>query len=138
MRKGRESTTLRGMKGAEDIESYLMRIGLPFEQIGPDMWNIKAEHENLVVSIAGPVLVFRTKIMDLPGGNREPLFEALLRLNTTELVHGAFGIEDRAIVITNALELENLDYNEFSAVIDDFTLAVSKHYPTLSKFRAAA
>jgi hypothetical protein len=126
------------MKGSEDIESYLLKMGMPFDQIAPDMWNIKAEHENLVVSIAGPVVVFRTKVMDLPPSNREALYEALLRLNTTEMVHGAFGIEDSAIVITNALEIENLDFNEFSAVVDDFTLAVSKHYPTLSRFRSAA
>ena len=115
-----------------------MKIGLPFEALAPGMWNIKAEHENLVVSIAGPVVVFRTKVMDLPPGNREPLYEALLRLNTTDMVHGAFGIEDSSIVIVNALEMENLDFNEFSAVVDDFTMAVSKHYSTLSKFRAAA
>jgi hypothetical protein len=126
------------MKGQEDIESYLLKIGLPFEPIAPGMWNIKAEHENLVVSIAGPVVVFRTKVMDLPAANRESLYETLLRLNTTEMVHGAFGIEDKSIVIVNALALENLDFNEFSDVVDDFTLAVSKHYPTLSKFRPAA
>jgi hypothetical protein len=84
------------------------------------------------------VVVFRTKVMDLPDGNREQLYETLLRLNTTDMVHGAFGIEEKSIVIVNALELENLDYNEFSAVIDDFGLAVSKHYPTLSRFRPAA
>ena len=126
------------MKGKEDLESYLLKMAMPFEQIGPDMWNIKADHENLVISIAGPVVVFRTKVMDLPPANREPLYETLLRLNTTDMVHGAFGIEEASVVIVNALELENLDYNEFSAVIDDFTLAVSKHYPTLSRFRAAA
>ena len=127
------------MKGKEDLESYLLKMALPFEQIGPDMWNINADHENLVISIAGPVVVFRTKVMDLPeGGQREKLYETLLRLNTTDMVHGAFGIEDKSVVIVNALELENLDYNEFSAVIDDFGLAVSKHYPTLSRFRPAA
>jgi hypothetical protein len=126
------------MKGHEDIESYLLKIGLPFDVIGPGMWNIRAEHENLVVSLAGPVVVFRTKIMDVPITNREAFYEMLLRLNTTDLVHGAFGIEDNSIVIVNALELENLDFNEFSTVVDDFTLAVSKHYPTLSKWRPAA
>ena len=126
------------MKGTNDIESYLLKIGMPFEALGPEMWNIKADHENLVVSIAGTIVVFRTKVMDVPGENRERLFETLLRLNTTDMVHGAFGIEDQAVVIVNALELENLDFNEFSAVIDDFGMAVSKHYPTLSKFRAAA
>jgi Tir chaperone protein (CesT) family len=126
------------MKGQEDIESYLLKIGLPFDAIAPGMWNIRAEHENLVVSMTGPLVVFRTKIMDVPTSNREAFYEMLLRLNTTEMVHGAFGIEDSAIVIVNALELENLDFNEFSAVVDDFTLAVSKHYPTLSKWRPAA
>ena len=128
----------RAMKGKEDIESYLLKMALPFEQIGPDMWNVKPEHENLVISIAGPVVVFRTKVMDLPDGNREALYETLLRLNTTDMVHGAFGIEDKSIVIVNALELENLDFNEFSAVVDDFSLAVSKHYPTLSSSGRAA
>jgi hypothetical protein len=126
------------MKGTEDIDSYLLKYAVPYEQIGPEMWNVKADHENMVVSIAGPLVVFRTKVMDLPEGSREALYETLLRLNTTDMVHGAFGIEGKSIVIVNALELENLDYNEFSAVLDDFMLAVSKHYPTLSKFRAAA
>ena len=126
------------MKGKEDIESYLLKIGMPFEQIGGDMWNIKADHENLVISIAGPVVVFRTKVMDLPERNREPFYETLLRLNTTEMVHGSFGIEGTSVVIASALEMENLDYNEFSAVIDELGMAVSKHYPTLSKFRPAA
>jgi hypothetical protein len=126
------------MKDSNDIESYLMKIDLPFEAIGPGMWNVKADHENLVISLAGTIVVFRTKVMEVPKANRESLFETLLRLNTTDMVHGAFGIEGDAIVIVNALEVENLDFNEFSAVVDDFTMAVSKHYPTLSKFRAAA
>jgi hypothetical protein len=128
------------MKGPEDIESYLLRGGLPFENLSPGIWNVKTEHEkeNLLVSIAGPVVVFRVKLMELPRANREALFETLLRFNTTELIHGAYGIENEAVVVVSALPLENLDYNEFQSVIDDITLAVSKHYPTLSKFRAAA
>lgn len=127
------------MKSREDIESYLMKTGLPYEQLGADLWNVRPEgNENLLISIAGPVVVFRIKVMDLPVGSREKLYEALLRLNTTEMVHGAFGIESSAVVITDALQLENLDFNEFQAVIDDFAMAISKHYPVLSKFRVAA
>ena len=136
--RGRIDYAAEAMKGPDDIESYLLKLGMPFEGIGPGMWNIKSEHENLVVSITGPLVVFRTKVMDVPTANRERLFETLLRLNTTEMVHGAFGIESESIVIVNALEIENLDFNEFGAVVDDFTMAVSKHYPALSKFRAAA
>jgi hypothetical protein len=127
------------MKSREDIESYLIRIGLPYDQLGPEMWNIRPQgNENLLVTIAGPVVVFRVKVMDLPGGNREPLYAALLRLNATEMVHGAFGVEGEAVVITYALQLENLDFNEFQGAVEDITLAIGKHYPALSKFRAAA
>jgi len=129
----------RIMKSREDIESYLLKTGLPHEPLQPELWNVKPEgNENLLITIAGPVVVFRIKVMDLPPGPREKLYETLLRLNTTDMVHGAFGIEANAVVITHALALENLDFNEFQAVIDDVSLAISKHYPVLSKFRVAA
>lgn len=126
------------MKTAADIESYLIRLGTPFDQIGGEMWNVTAEHENVVISLAGPLLVFRTKVMDVPSKNREALFEQLLSLNTTDLVHGAFGIEGKSVVLNHALELENLDYNEFSAVVDDFSMSLNKHYAALTKFREPA
>jgi hypothetical protein len=131
----------RNMKSREDIESYLIKTGLPYEQLQPELWNIKPEgNENLLISIAGPVVVFRIKVMDLPpqGQSREKLYETLLRLNTTDMVHGAFGVEGNAVVITDALQFENLDFNEFQAVIDDVSMAIGKHYPVLSKFRVAA
>jgi len=127
------------MKTAEDIESYLLKLGMPYEQPKPGLWLLRVESaENLAVSIAGPVVAFRMKVMDQPKGSREELFRTLLQLNTSEMVHGAFGLEGEAVVIVHALALENLDYNEFAAVIDDMALAVNKHYERLSKFRTAA
>ncbi len=41
-------------------------------------------------------------------------------------------------MLGSALALENMDFNEFQAVIDDMGMAVSKQYPVLSKFRAVA
>ncbi len=127
------------MKSREDIESYLIKLGLPYEQLGPELWNVRPQDkENLLVTIAGPVVVFRVKVMDLPPRNREALYSALLTLNATEMVHGAFGVEGEAVVISHALQLENLDYNEFQAAVEDITMSIGKHYPQLSKFRAAA
>jgi hypothetical protein len=123
------------MKSAEDIESYLLKVGFPHEPIKPGIWVLKLDgHENLAVSMAGPVVAFRLKVMDLPAAGREQLYRTLLTLNTNEMVHGAFGLEGDAVVIVHALELENLDFNEFQAVVDDMTMAISKHYPFLSRF----
>ena len=49
-------------------------------------------------------------------------------------MHGAFGIEGEAIVIVDALELENLDFNEFQAIVDDMSIAVTKHHPNLTRY----
>jgi hypothetical protein len=125
------------MKTAEDIESYLLKIGVPNEQVKPGFWLLKVEGcENFVVSLAGPVVVFRVKVMDLPGADREALYRELLSLNTSAMVHGAFGLEGDAVVIAHALELENLDLNEFQAVIDDISMAISKQYPILARWSA--
>lgn len=127
------------MKTREDIESYLLKMGVAYEDLGGELWRLRLDGiENLMVSLAGPVVVFRLKLMDVPSTQREALFEILLRLNTTELFHCAFGIEGNAIVIGGALELENMDFNEFQAVVDNISMAVSKQYPVLSKYRTTA
>ncbi len=123
------------MKTIEDIESYLLRAGLPYEPVQPGLWLVQlGDYGRLAVSLAGPVVAFRVKVLDTPKQGREDLFRTLLQLNTTEMVHGAFGLEGEAVVIVDALELENLDFNEFQAVLDDMSMAVSKHHPNLSRY----
>lgn len=122
------------MKSAEDVESYLLRIGVAHETVHPGFWLVKTDGPPLAVSLAGPVLAFRLKVMDLPRTGKEELYKTLLQLNTTEMVHGAFGLEGEAVVIVHALELENLDLNEMQAVIDDMSMAVAKHQPSLAHF----
>jgi len=131
---GQGSTNLRRMKTAEDVESYLLRMGVPYETVNAGIWLVKTDGPPLAVSLAGPVVAFRVKVMDLPKSGREELYRTLLSLNTNEMVHGAFGLEGENVVIIHALELENLDLNEFQAVIDDMSMAVAKHQPNLSRF----
>ena len=127
------------MRTADDIESYLLKTGIPNEQIRPGMWALNFEGtETIIISLAGPVLVFRVKVMDVPKQDREAFYAALLALNTTDMVHGAYGVEGDSVVLVHALELENLDFNEFQAVIDDISLAIAKHFPALSRWRPAA
>jgi hypothetical protein len=128
------------MKNAEDIESYLVNMEAQYEAVGDGIWVIKDIGPGLVLSIADSVLVFRMKVMEVGGVDtrrREELFRKLLELNAEEMLHGAYGLESGgAVVVTDALPLENLDYNEFQATVDDIGLAVRNHYPELSSFIA--
>ena len=127
------------MKTAEDIESYLIQMNAPYESVGEGIWLIKETGPDMVISMAESVLVFRVKVMAAeraPKERREELYRTLLELNASEMIHGAYGLEEQAVVVTAALQLENLDYNEFQSTLDDLGLAVSNHYPTLSKIVA--
>ncbi len=128
------------MKTAADVQAYLLKMELPYEEPRENTWMVTGLDglDNLVITLAGPVLVFRVKVMDIPARHREELFRTLLELNATEMMHGAYGIEGESVVIMDALQLENLDYNEFAATVDDITLAVASHHGRLAKFLEAA
>ena len=123
-------------KTTEDIQSYLLKMDLRSEEPREGTWLLSGLDgiDKIVITLAGPVVVFRVKILDIPRHNREDLFRTLLELNASEMMHGAYGIEGDAIVICDALQLENLDYNEFAATIDDITLAVASHHNRLAKY----
>jgi hypothetical protein len=129
------------MRSREDIESYLDRAEVQYEVVGDDsMWLVRDPSfgENIAVKAAGPLLLFRVKVLELAQvSDKRALYEELLKLNATDLVHGSYGISEEAVVLTCTLELENLDYNELQAVIDDFSLALANHYEKLTKFRVA-
>ena len=127
-------------KGTEDIRVYLKKMGLRFDEAREGTFVVSGLDgiDKIVITLAGPVLVFRVKVMDVPRHQREDLFRTLLELNASEMMHGAYGVEGDAIVISDALQLENLDFNEFAATIDDISLAVASHMGRLAKFREAA
>lgn len=126
------------MKTAQDIEGYLIKMGVSFDEIGKNTWMIRdAEDavENLVVTLNEPIIVFHVKLMDIPSGtDRLRLFEELLRLNATEMLHGAYGLQGNAVVATDTLQAENLDFNEFQASVDALNLSITSHYRRLAPF----
>jgi hypothetical protein len=127
------------MKSAEDIESYLIQMDAHYENVEKGFWLVKGQGPDIVVNIAGPVVVFRVKVLDaekIPKEKREEFYRKVLEFNSGEMLHGAYGLEDNSLVVTDALELENLDYNEFQATMDDMSMAVSNHYKTLAGLAA--
>ena len=123
----------------EDVESFLLRMGLEFEEIGREMWVVQGSSDGarLVVNYAPPLLVLRTKVLDTPNDQQRcgELYRRLLELNAMDMVHGAYGVEEGDVIISDALELENLDFNEFQASVDSLQMAVASHYEDLAAYR---
>lgn len=127
------------MSNNERVESFLIDVELPYEKLDDGIWVVVNDQdlgENLVVYVADSVLSLRMKVFDLPESPSPALLSRLLELNASSVVHGAFGIENSAVVLVGALEIENLDLNEFQALLDSFSLALSTHYDELSQLLA--
>ena len=85
------------MVSREDLESFLIRMDLNFEEVDDGMYLTRGEDgPPVVVHHADNLLLIRMKVMDMPEENELSLdlYRTLLELNATEVVHGAYGIED--------------------------------------------
>ena len=122
------------MATREDIERYLIQLEHPHEAVKENMWIIR-EAANIVVTYEPPLVIFRTKLMEVPEQGREAFFKLLLELNASQMIHGAYGIENDNVVLIDTLEAENLDFNEFQATLDALSLAIVQDYQTLRPFR---
>ena len=129
------------MASRDDLESFISRLDdtVPSEEVETGIWVLTPGEDSapIVVSFDHPVVVFRVRVMDLPGAgtNRNELMQKLLELNAEGLVHGSYGIEGTQIVLTDALQLENLDFNEFQASVDSITMALASHMSALAPFQ---
>jgi Tir chaperone family protein CesT len=129
------------MISREDVQSWLERLAggrLEIRELEPNLWLVRTEEgSELVVHYAPPVVILRMRVMELPGQEprRSELFRQLLELNARELIHGSYGLEGDHIVLTDALELADLDFSEFEASFDSITLALATHLGALAPYR---
>jgi Tir chaperone protein (CesT) family len=122
------------MATRDDIEHYLIQIGYTYESVEAHMWVIR-NTANIVVTLEPPLVLFRMKLMELPNKRREEFFKLLLEINTSDMIHGAYGIEDNNVVLIDTLQAENLDYNEFQATLEALMLSSTQDYQKLKAFR---
>lgn len=131
------------MTSRDDIEGYIDRIGAEgvlAKEVKPGLWVLQPGESGpeVVVHFNPPVVVLRVRVMKLPKGVKQSdLYRHLLELNAKDLVHGSYGVDGDDVVLSDALELENLDFNEFQASFDSLTVALASHLSTLAPFRAA-
>lgn len=114
----------------EDLESFLIRMDAEHQELEEGMYLVRTRSEGLpiVLNYSPPLLLLRLKVMDLPAemGSLE-LFRTLLELNATDVVHGAYGLEDGELILSDTLELDNLDFEEVQASVESIQLAASGH-----------
>jgi hypothetical protein len=124
---------------AENVESMLFRSGAPFDQIDPTTWVLRLENNHrsrVIVKIAEPIVLFSVPLgtLDDSIGNRESLYRRLLEFNA-DFMHSAYAIEGERVVLSGALQTENLDANEFQAIIDDLTMTLDQHLDKLADWK---
>jgi hypothetical protein len=129
----------------EEAEGFLDRLtadGASYSEVEPGLWVVKPGGEldfDVVVNYSPPVLLLRVKVMTLPS-DREALAtlsRRLLELNASDLIHGSYGIEEDSIVLTEALELSHLDFEEFLAAYESMLVALASHLRELGTYREA-
>lgn len=124
------------MTSKEDLESYLLRMGVEYEELEENMWLIKPQNSaGVVVNFTPPVVLLRLKVMELPRGAGDtvaPFYRRLLELNASDIVHGSYGIEENDVVLSDALELEDLDYTELRSSYESMVMAASSHVSELA------
>ncbi len=129
------------MATVEDVQAYLERLGdgASADEVEPGLWVLSPEGGGgqIVVNFAPPVVVLRVNVMELPEdpSQRNALMKRLLELNATELLHGSYGIEESRVVLTEALQIEHLDFSELQASVDSITMALGSHLAALASYK---
>lgn len=124
----------------EDLESFLIRMDADYDELDEGMYLVRTKSEGLpiVLNYSPPLLLLRLKVMDLDGRGSEELYRTLLELNATDVVHGAYGIEDGELIMSDTLELATLDFEEVQASVESIQLAASGHMGRIREIAAAA
>jgi hypothetical protein len=125
------------MRTERDVEAYLLHMNRRFHavegQAGTFLVEAGAGLPPIAVRVDPPLVVVRVHIGEAARGADEAAFyRRLLELNARELVHASYGIDHGLVVLSNALELENLDYNELEATMDEIDLALAQQLAGLA------
>jgi hypothetical protein len=128
-----------GMRTVKDVEAYLGRLNRRFSAVDGESGTYLVQSSEkmppVVVRVDPPLVVVRVHIGDVKGDvqSNAAVFQKLLQLNAKALVHTSFGLEDNRIILSSALELENLDYNEIEATLDEIDLTLAQQVPALAE-----
>jgi hypothetical protein len=125
---------------ADDVEAQLDRLDRRYERLddGTILVRIGPGQAPAAIRLSAPVLVVQVEFGPVPKDPEKQrlVFRKVLELNTSDLVHAAYGVASETLVLTAALELVSLDPNELEAVLSDFDLALAEHTGALRQLVA--
>jgi len=120
------------------IEQYLIDLMYTYQQVDSNLWLLDDEEHSLqgvAIIQAEPLVIIRVEVMEAPRQNTLEFYTKLLELNASDVIHGAYALENGKIVLIGTMEYNTMDYADFRAALDAFSLALTQHYPILSKYR---
>ena len=123
------------MRTASDVEAYLVQMNRRFRTVDdqPGTFLVESGSTPVAVRVDPPLVVVRVHMGEADGAADPAIFyRKLLELNAKELVHSSYGIDEGRVVLSSALELENLDFNELQATMDEIDLAMAQQLPVLA------
>ena len=124
------------MRSEKDVEAYLLRLNRRFATVeGKSPTFVLESTEGLppiALRVDPPVVVIRVHIGEVSDMANAELFRKLLELNAKSLMHSSYGLEGSTIVLASGLELENLDFNELEATLDEIDVALAQQVPVLA------
>ncbi len=127
------------MRSVQDVEAYLEKMNRRFtpveDQPGTFLVQGGGNMPATALRVDPPLVVLRVHVGDIDGDAAQngELYEKLLTINAKSLIHVSFGLEDGKIVLASALELENLDYNELQAALDEIDVTLAQQVGKLAE-----
>lgn len=118
----------------EKIDSFLIQMDLPVQQLREGMWRVDDPSDEvppMVISHDPPIVYLRLKVMDVPETGREQLYERLLLLNASGVAFGAYAVENGEVFLIDTLPSETMDLSELQSSIESLILAAGQHYRDL-------
>lgn len=126
----------------EDVENYLMELGRAYEladgskkEEGSATILLRAPNgTTIAVRVSPPIVAVNVSIGPAPtdAAHKLALYQRLLELNASDLMHVAYGLENGKIVLSTGLALDNLDKNELEATLSDIDVALARHTAELA------
>jgi len=125
------------MRTKEDVEQYMIDMDLDYEEIRDGFYHVNDDLEDIndiYIIFTPPIVTFMVRLMAVPEKKKEEFYELLLELNG-QMIAGAYSIENGTVCLSDTLQTENLDFNEFQASLESIATALVEDYPQLAMYK---